>query len=191
MLLLLCLGLILLGCVNVSSNNSTEKIPLATATASATASASGGVKVGDLVAVDYVGSTTDGKVFDTSLEAEAVKAGLPTRPSYSPLTFTVGAGQMIKGFDSGVVGMKVGDEKTVTLPPADAYGEKRTDLVAAVPLDQLNKSGIVAQVGAKIGASNGLRGTITAVNATHATVDFNHELAGKTLVFKIMMKKIN
>ncbi len=198
MKLLLSLALLFLltmGCVNMGNSGSNEKVPLTTSTPSpsamASASASGGVKIGDSVSVDYVGSTTDGKVFDTSVEAEAKKANLPLRPSYSTLSFTVGAGQMIKGFDSGVVGMKVGEVKTVTLPPAEAYGEMRTDLITSVPLTQLSNSGINATVGTKLGAGNGLVGTITAVNSTHATIDFNHELAGKTLIFKITMRKIN
>jgi len=198
MKLLLSLALLFLltmGCVNMGNSGSNEKVPLTTSTPSpsamASASASGGVKIGDSVSVDYVGSTTDGKVFDTSVEAEAKKANLPLRPSYSTLSFTVGAGQMIKGFDSGVVGMKVGEVKTVTLPPAEAYGEMRTDLITSVPLTQLSNSGINATVGTKLGAGNGLVGTITAVNATHATINFNHELAGKTLIFKITMRKIN
>ena len=68
------------------------------------------VKEGDYVKVDYIGELEDGTIFDTSIGRE-------------PLGFTVGAGQMIAGFDSGVVGMAVGEEKTLTLPPEEAYGE--------------------------------------------------------------------
>lgn len=79
-------------------------------------------EAGDTVSVNYIGALENGTLFDTSIEAEAKKANLPLRPAYSPLSFTVGAGQMIEGFDSAVVGMKEGQEKTVTIPPEEAYG---------------------------------------------------------------------
>lgn len=87
----------------------------------------GVVKDGDTVSVDYVGRLEDGTVFDTSIKSEAEKAGKsqPGR-TYEPLSFTVWAQQMIAGFDKGVVGMEVGEEKTLTIVPKDAYGEKTT-----------------------------------------------------------------
>jgi FKBP-type peptidyl-prolyl cis-trans isomerase 2 len=144
-------------------------------------------KKGDVVAVDYVGSLDDGTVFDTSIREEAVKANLTLRPSYSPLEFEVGAGQMIAGFDAGVVGMRVGQEKTIRIPPSEAYGEKRADAIVSVPLANV-PAGV--KIGSKLSASNGATGTVIEVNATHVAIDFNHELAGKTLNFKIIMRKI-
>jgi FKBP-type peptidyl-prolyl cis-trans isomerase 2 len=144
---------------------------------------------GDTVSVNYIGKLTNGTVFDTSIKEEAQKAGLPLRPSYSPLSFTVGAGQMIPGFDAAVVGMKVGEEKIATLPPAQAYGEKIADAVMSIPLSAIgNSSGI--KVGVLLYAQNGATGKVVEVNGTHAKVDFNHELAGETLVFTIRMVSI-
>ncbi len=148
------------------------------------------VKIGDAVSVDYVGTLKDGKMFDTSLEAEAKKGGLPLRPSYAPLEFQVGAGQMIKGFDNGVIGMKVGEEKTVNILPADAYGEFDAQLIQQVPIAVLKENGIEAQVGMKLYTNSGAVGKIVALKDGNATVDFNHELAGKELVFKIILRKI-
>ena len=74
-----------------------------------------GVKVGDTIAVNYTGALVDGTVFDSNVDPKFGHAG-------QPLVFTVGAGQMIPGFDKGVVGMKVGEKKTLTLLPEDAYG---------------------------------------------------------------------
>ncbi|HII02767.1 TPA: FKBP-type peptidyl-prolyl cis-trans isomerase, partial [Methanosarcinaceae archaeon] len=72
------------------------------------------IESGDIISVDYVGELEDGTVFDTSVKEVAVEAGIYNEQrEYEPLTFTVGAGQMIKGFDEGVVGMKVGEEKTL------------------------------------------------------------------------------
>jgi FKBP-type peptidyl-prolyl cis-trans isomerase 2 len=81
------------------------------------------VKVGDNVSVDYIGSTSDGKVFDTSIENVARQNNIYNpQETYQPLNFTVGKGQIIKGFDDGVVGMKVGDKKTLTISPELGYG---------------------------------------------------------------------
>ena len=78
---------------------------------------------GDTVSVHYLGRFPGGKVFDTSMKSEAVKAGLynPAR-DYKPLQVTLGARQVISGFEEALVGMKVNETKEVTLPPEKAYG---------------------------------------------------------------------
>lgn len=79
---------------------------------------------GDTISVHYVGKFPGGKVFDTSMKAEAVKAGLfnPAR-DYRPLQVTLGARQVIAGFEEALIGMKVNETKEVTLPPEKAYGQ--------------------------------------------------------------------
>lgn len=149
-------------------------------------------KKGDTVAVDYEGRLEDGTLFDTSVESVAKEGGIAMRPSYEPLEFTVGAGQMIAGFDKAVVGMAVGDEKTVKLAPKDAYGEWDPMRVVLLPTNQLE-----AQLGANVTAglelhfASGATGKILSFDANNTKVDVNHALAGKTLVFKITMRKIN
>lgn len=82
-------------------------------------------KNGDTVRVHYLGKFPGGKVFDTSLEKEAIKAGIHNRSrDYKPLELTLGTGQVISGFNDAIIGMKPGEEKTVTLPPEKAYGKK-------------------------------------------------------------------
>ncbi len=148
-------------------------------------------KKGDVVSVDYVGTLEDGTVFDTSVKAVAQAAGLPPRPSYEPLSFTVGAGQMIKGFDAAVVGMGIGEEKTIKLPPKEAYGESLPGNVLVLPTDELEKmAGEKPEVGMMLSSQTGAQGKIISTNENETTIDFNHELAGKTLVFKITMRKI-
>ena len=142
---------------------------------------------GDTVSVNYIGKLTDGKLFDTSIKEEAQKAGFPLRPSYAPLSFKVGAGQMIPGFDAAVLGMKIGEEKTVSLPPAQAYGEKMQDAIISIPLVNLPPG---VAVGSMLQAQNGQAAKVTEIGATHAKMDFNHELAGQTLVFTIRMVSI-
>ena len=79
---------------------------------------------GDTVSVHYVGKFPGGKVFDTSMKAEAVKDGIfsPAR-DYKPLQVVLGAHQVISGFEEALVGMKVNESKDVTLPPEKAYGK--------------------------------------------------------------------
>lgn len=81
-------------------------------------------KNGDTVRVHYVGKFPGGKVFDTSMEKEAIRAGIAQKGrDYKPLTVKLGSGQVIKGFNDAIIGMKKGEEKTVTLPPEQAYGK--------------------------------------------------------------------
>lgn len=92
-------------------------------------------KNGDTVRVHYVGKFPGGKVFDTSVEKEAVNAGIRQKGrDYKPLTVTLGKGQVIKGFNDAIVGMKPGEEKTVTLPPELAYGKSGSHPMAGKTL---------------------------------------------------------
>ncbi len=145
---------------------------------------------GDVVYVDYVGTLENGTVFDTSLEAEAKRAGLPPRSKYEQLVFTVGAGQMIKGFDDALVGMKEGQAKTVTLKPDEAYGNRDQRNVITLPLDKIENAGSL-KVGSALYAANGAIGTVVEINSQNVTVDFNHELAGKTLIFTIKLARVD
>ena len=149
------------------------------------------VKEGDYVRVDYTGKLEDGTVFDTSIKDDAIEAGIyiPER-DYQPLGFTVAAGQMIKGFDSGVVGMAVGENKTLIIPPEEAYGVHREDMVKTIPVTELTRADITLVVGKKVSTSQGQTATITNVTDTDVVIDFNHELAGKTLVFDIKLVSI-
>ena len=149
------------------------------------------VKEGDQVSVDYTGRLENSTVFDTSVRDVAIETGVynPNR-DYKPIEFTVGAGQMIKGFDSGVVGMAVGEEKTLTLPPEDAYGVHREEMVRTVPVEELSAAGITPVLGEKLTTSMGQVGTITDVTNTGVVVDFNHRLAGKTLIFDVKLVSI-
>jgi len=80
------------------------------------------VKVGDNISVDYTGSFENGKVFDTSIESVAIANNLSPRKIYEPLKFKVGqTGSVIEGFDKGVIGMKKGETKILTIPPEEAY----------------------------------------------------------------------
>jgi len=138
-------------------------------------------KDGDTVDVHYTGTLEDGTEFDSS-------------EGRDPLQFTIGAGQMISGFENAVYGMKVGETKTVTIPAAEAYGQHDEDLVIEVNRDELPE-GIEPEVGMQIGIAyeGGQQGqaTITEVAETTVTLDANHFLAGKDLIFEIKLVRIN
>jgi peptidylprolyl isomerase len=94
------------------------------------------VKIGDNVSVDYIGSL-NGTVFDTSIETVAKENNLYTpNRTYEPLLLTVGKEQTIKGFDEGIVGMKVGESKTLIIPPEKAYGPKNPQMIQTIPIVQ-------------------------------------------------------
>lgn len=146
------------------------------------------IESGDTISVDYVGELEDGTVFDTSVQEVAVESGIYNEQrEYEPLTFTVGAGQMIKGFDEGVVGMKIGEEKTLTIPPEEAYGEYREELARKLPVEAVN---FAPEVGMQLATDTGLRGTVTEVDEEGFVIDFNHMLAGKTLTFKVTLVSV-
>jgi peptidylprolyl isomerase len=137
------------------------------------------VKNGDKVKVHYTGSLSDGTIFDSSESRE-------------PLEFTVGAGQMIKGFDSAVVGMEVGETKKVTIPADQAYGQRNENMTMVVDKAEL-PAGMNPKIGDKLEASssNGsMIVTVTEVTDTTFTVDANHELAGKDLTFEIKLVEL-
>ena len=139
------------------------------------------VKDNDNVSVHYTGTLENGEVFDTSKERE-------------PLSFTVGAGQMIPGFDAAVKGMKLKEVKTVTIPAEEAYGEARPELIQEVSKEQLPEE-LKPHVGQQLASqlSNGQQITVyvTEVREESIVVDANHPLAGKPLTFEIELVSIN
>lgn len=96
------------------------------------------VKNGDNISVNYIGRLPDGKVFDTSIEKVAKENDIfiPGR-TYKPLKITVGKGEVIKGFDDGIIGMKVGQTKNLTIPPEEGYGPVYPQLRQAYPVIQV------------------------------------------------------
>jgi FKBP-type peptidyl-prolyl cis-trans isomerase 2 len=139
------------------------------------------VKKGDKIKIDYTGTFDDGAEFDSSSKHGA------------PLEFEVGSGQVIKGFDDAVVGMQKGDEKTVKISPAEAYGDTNPQLVkkvprAVIPVNIELKKGMTLGIATPDGMK--LPVTIRDFNDTELTLDLNHPLAGKTLNFKLKLVEI-
>jgi len=138
------------------------------------------VEDGDTVKVHYTGTLEDGTVFDTSVERE-------------PLALTLGQGLVIPGFEQAVIGMKVGESKTVDIPVEQAYGPYRDDLILVVERDELPED-LETEVGQQLQMSQAdgsfIVVTITEVSETTITIDANHPLAGQNLTFEIELVEI-
>ncbi len=138
------------------------------------------VETGHRIRVHYTGKLTDGSVFDSSTGKD-------------PLEFVVGAGQMIPGFDTGVVGMKIGEERTLTLPPEEAYGLRDEEMVFNFPRSMLPK-GYTPVVGEMLRMTScdgaPMRVTIRKIEGEQILLDANHFLAGESLIFSVKLVEI-
>ena len=135
------------------------------------------IQNGSTVAVHYTGKLTNGEQFDSSVGRE-------------PLSFQIGAQQVIPGFENGIIGKNVGDKVTINIPADQAYGQIREDLYMKVPNAQLPGA---VQVGQQLQAMNGqqvINVTVTEVNEDHAVIDGNHPLAGENLIFDIEVMEV-
>ncbi len=138
-------------------------------------------KANDKVQVHYKGSLSNGEVFDSSEGRE-------------PLEFTLGSGQIIPGFEQGVLGMEVDESKTINIPAAEAYGEPREELIQEVSKEHLPEE-IKPEVGMQLmskapdGQETPL--VVTEVKDESIVVDANHPLAGKDLTFELTLVSIN
>ena len=133
-------------------------------------------KAGDTVQVHYTGTLNDGTIFDSS-------AGR------TPLEFTVGSGQVIKGFDDGVTGMNQGEKKTINIPVNDAYGPTNEEMIFT-----LNRSDIPDDIPLEVGMTLNMHEDgnprpipviVRDLTDTNVTLDANHPLAGQELTFEI------
>ncbi len=139
------------------------------------------VTKGDTVKVHYVGRLADGEVFDSSRERN------------EPFIFIIGEEMVIPGFEAAVIGMAVGEKKTVTIAPVDGYGERQEEFVLTVRRNQFPPDAQV-EIGACFDLSDGMGrsvpAVITAISGEEVTLDANHPLAGKTISFEIELIEI-
>jgi len=136
------------------------------------------IEEGKKVKVHYTGKFDNNEVFDSS-------------EGKDPLEFTVGQGQLIPGFENGVLGMEAGEKKTVEIEADQAYGEVRDDLFSEVDKAQLPegvKEGQVLQAMTNAGPMNV---TVKEIKEDKATIDANHPLAGKKLIFDLEIVEVS
>ena len=137
-------------------------------------------KAGDTVRIHYTGTLDDGTEFDSSAGRD-------------PLEFALGGGQVIPGFDSAVDGMTVGESKTVTIEPEQAYGQRHEQLIQQVPRDVLPDD-VEPAVGMHLQSQSPeghvMNLVVTEVDDATITVDGNHPLSGQALTFEIELVEI-
>jgi peptidylprolyl isomerase len=138
-------------------------------------------KNGDTVKVHYTGRLSDGSIFDSSQGRE-------------PLEFVLGQGMMIAGFEEGILGMQLNESKTIQMPAEKGYGDSnpnlifkvsRNDIPADIPLE------LGMTLSAHVGEDEEIPVIITAITLTDVTLDANHPLAGKELIFDVQIMEIS
>lgn len=139
------------------------------------------VRNGDKIKVHYKGTLDDGTVFDSSEGRE-------------PLEFEVGSGMVIPGFDKGVMGMTVGQKKTINIPVDEAYGPVQEEMYMEFPLDRF-PADMKPEVGMSLNMTNGSGQAIPVVIAEvldeAVILDANHPLAGEDLTFELELVDIS
>jgi FKBP-type peptidyl-prolyl cis-trans isomerase 2 len=139
------------------------------------------VRSGDTVKVHYHGRLTDGTTFDSS-------------EGRNPLEFQVGSGMVIRGFDEGVLGMTVGEKKTIEIPVDDAYGPRDPEAIIEFPIDRFPPE-IKPEVGMQLAMNNSegqqMPVVIVDVKDDVVVLDANHQLAGQDLIFDLELVEIN
>ncbi|HSZ33666.1 MAG TPA: peptidylprolyl isomerase [Puia sp.] len=138
------------------------------------------VQSGNTIKIHYHGRLTDGSTFDSS-------AGR------TPLEFTVGSGQVIKGFDDGVQGMAVGDKKTIEIPFINAYGPEDPSMIIEFPIERLPED-MKPEIGMQLNMNNAegqqFPVVVTEVTDENIILNANHPLAGKDLIFDLELVEI-
>lgn len=147
------------------------------------------VKKGDFIELDFTASVKGGKVFDTTKEEEAKKAGLfdeKKKQEFESLKICVGEGMAIKGFDDALIGKEINKEYEIEIQPKEAFGIRNAKLIKAVPLSAFQQPpvpGMFVNV-------NGLIAKVINVAGGRALIDLNSPLAGKVVVYKFKVNRI-
>ncbi|MBT4375885.1 peptidylprolyl isomerase [archaeon] len=138
------------------------------------------IKKGDIIKVKYEGRFPEGEIFDST-----------KKHGNEPMEFQVGTDMLVSGFENAVIGMKSGEEKEVTLKPEEAYGEPNPEYVQKIPKDKFPpeaKEGMM--IGLPMPTGQQIPATIKEIGESEVTLDLNHPMAGKTLIFKIKVIEI-
>ena len=138
---------------------------------------------GDMVTVIYEGMIENGDIFESSADT-------------GPLTFRIGTGSVLPGFEEGIIGMGINESREIVLPSDQAYGRHDENLLHTVSRSSWDAGAdirpgvIVAMTMEKDGANHQVPATVTEVAGDMVTVDFNHPLAGKTILYRITLQKL-
>ena len=148
------------------------------------------MKKGDIVKVSFTGKDKQtGTIFDTTDEKTAKTAGFDAeKRKFEPVVVVVGNGELVQGLDEALLDMKLGEEKTIEVPPAKGFGERDPKKVGLMALQEFKKRKLNPVPGMIIEA-DGRYGKVQSVSGGRVRVDFNPDLAGKTLEYKFKVEQ--
>ena len=149
------------------------------------------VKNGDFVLVDYVTTIKEtGEIFDATKEEDAKKGKITKENAvYEPMLIVVGEGWVLKKLDSSLIGIEIDKKTVIEVPPQEGFGLRDPAKVKVIPIDRFKKQKVQPYPGAQI-EINGKMAAVRSVGAGRVQVDFNPPLAGKTLIYDLVAKKI-
>jgi peptidylprolyl isomerase/FKBP-type peptidyl-prolyl cis-trans isomerase SlyD len=146
---------------------------------------------GDFVRVNFTGKIKDTEdVFDTTYDEIAQEAGIfEENKTYKPIPIVVGGNHLLPAIEEAIIGLNEGDKKTIEVDSENAFGSRDPSLIQLVPMREFKKQGMTPVPGMRI-QSEGATGKILTVNGGRVKVDFNHELAGRDLVYDVEVTEI-
>lgn len=146
---------------------------------------------GDFVRLNFTGKVQENdEIFDTTFEDVAKEANLfNENKEYKPIPIIVGGNHLLPAIEEAIVGLEEGDSKTIEIDSENAFGPRNRQLIQLIPMREFKKQGMTPVPGMII-TSEGNNGKILTVNGGRVKVDFNHELAGKDLIFDVDVVEI-
>ncbi|WP_048149101.1 FKBP-type peptidyl-prolyl cis-trans isomerase [Palaeococcus ferrophilus] len=151
------------------------------------------VAKGDVVRLSYTGKVREtGEVFDTTSEEIAKEAGIYKEGGvYGPVPIIIGAGHVLRGLDEALEGLEIGKKYEIEVPPEKGFGKRDFKLIKTLTLGQFKKHGVYPFPGLEV-EIDGKRARVLSVSSGRVRVDFNHPLAGKTLIYEVeVVEKID
>lgn len=149
------------------------------------------VETGDLVQLEFIEKDQNENIIDTSMKDVAQKSGIfDSNKIYAPLSFKVGTGHAFAGLEEGVLGMRLGQSKTIVIPPQKAYGVRDPNLISLVPIEVFTDNGITPKEGMTIKLTEGGSMRVLRIQGNEVQLDTNHPMAGQTLVFEVTLVRL-
>ena len=149
-------------------------------------------KKGDFIAIDFIARIKgSNKIFDLTKQDIAKKEGIyQENKEYRPLVVCLGAGHLLKGLDKALTGAELNKQLEIEVLPEDAFGKRNSKLIKLTSLKQFKDKGVTPVPGLQLGI-DGAIATIRSVSGGRVIIDFNHPLAGRTLLYDVkIVKKI-
>lgn len=151
----------------------------------------GAVNRGDFIVVELTGRAEEtGEVFDTTSEETAKEQGTyDEKRTYGPRLVVAGEGWVLKGLDTRLRGLKVGEEQKIEIPAAEAFGERDAENVQTIPFRVLRSKGVNPVLGAEL-EIDGRSAVVRSIGAGRVQVDYNHRLAGRKIVYTVKVAEL-